>query len=171
MRGTRGTITYINPSVGGWNSADGVAQYDTDLAPLIARYGCDLFAVAFGMNDGIYPSDVTQRNIRDMADRLLAIRPGALLLLVSSMTPHPGTDWDHPSIEEQEAKLEQLAADYREDGIPCAVACVHSVAKAVQTRKRFSDYTGNNINHPNDWFYRVYSQTLLQTVVGYENMG
>ena len=45
-----------------------------------------------------------------------------------------------------------------------------SVSQAILKHKDFHDYSGNNINHPNDYFVRVYAQTLLQTVVGYENM-
>jgi hypothetical protein len=47
---------------------------------------------------------------------------------------------------------------------------VTSVSKAILERKDFQDTTGNNINHPNDYFYRMYAQTLLQTLIGYENM-
>ena len=171
VAGERGTITYANFAIGGWTSQHGVDRFDETVKVLADAHGCDLFVIAFGMNDGIYPPDVTQGNVRQMADRLLEVTPGASLLLVSSMTPHTRTDWDRPAIGLQEEKLEQLAEAYREAGIPCAVACVHSVSKAVQTRKMFRDYTGNNVNHPNDWFYRVYAQTLLQAVVGYENMG
>jgi hypothetical protein len=38
------------------------------------------------------------------------------------------------------------------------------------SKNSLRDESGNNINHPNDWFYRVYAQTLLQTLIGYENM-
>ena len=50
------------------------------------------------------------------------------------------------------------------------MACVTSTSKAILEHKEFQDYSGNNINHPNDWFCRVYAQTILQTLIGYENM-
>ena len=168
--GERGTITYVNAAIGGWSSRHGVEYFDSTLGPMVEKYGCDLLVTAFGMNDGCFLPDETRDNTRAIVDALLAKAPDASVLPVSSMTPHTGTDWDHPSIAQQEAQLERLAEDYRRDGIPCAVACVHSVSKAVQERKDFRDYTGNNVNHPNDWFYRVYAQTLLQTVVGYEHI-
>lgn len=166
VAGERGTITYVNAAIGGWTSQHGVEHFDTSLKGLAETYGCDLFVIAFGMNDGIYQPNQTQAFVKCIADDMLAVRSGASLLFVSSMTPHTGTDWDYPAIAGQEAKLEELAEDYREAGTACAVACVHSVSKAVQERKCFSDYTGNNVNHPNDWFYQVYAQTLLQAVVG-----
>ena len=45
-----------------------------------------------------------------------------------------------------------------------------SVSKAVLQHKDFVDYTGNNINHPNDFMVRLYAQTFVQTLVGYENL-
>ena len=55
-------------------------------------------------------------------------------------------------------------------GKSVAVACVNSVTKAMLETKDFYDFAGNNINHPNDFLHRIYAQTLLQTVIGYENM-
>ena len=45
-----------------------------------------------------------------------------------------------------------------------------SMSLSILDHKDFVDYTGNNINHPNDFFERVYAQTLLQSFIGYENM-
>ena len=45
-----------------------------------------------------------------------------------------------------------------------------AVSLDVLKHKEFKDYTGNNINHPNDFFSRVYAQVLLQALIGYENM-
>ena len=71
---------------------------------------------------------------------------------------------------EEIAGLLDLAAEYRAAGVDCAVSCMTSTSEAVLTRKDFHDYSGNNINHPNDFFARIYAQTLLQCVIGYENL-
>ena len=102
--------------------------------------------------------------------KVLEIKPEAAVMIVSTMTPHSGSNWDHVAIQQQEKQLLTLAKQYRKDEKNVAVACVNSVSVAVQEHKTFNDYSGNNINHPNDWFYRVYAQTLLQTLIGYENM-
>ena len=44
------------------------------------------------------------------------------------------------------------------------------MSQAILERKEFNDYSGNNINHPNDFFIRVYAQTMLQALLGYENL-
>lgn len=168
--GTRGTITYVNTAIGGWNSNDGVTNFDKFVKQQIEKYGCDLFVLGYGMNDGGFAATTTKANAKKIIDGVLAVKPEASVMIVSTMTPHSGSNWDFAAIKQQEKQLLNLAKSYRNDGNAVAVACVHSVSKAVQEHKTFNDYSGNNINHPNDWFYRVYAQTLLQTLIGYENM-
>ena len=168
--GERGTITYVNTAIGGWNSNDGVTNFDKFVKEQVEKYGCDLFVLGYGMNDGGMAATQTKANAKKMIDALYEIKPEVSVMIVSTMTPHSGSTWDFDSIKQQEKQFLNLAKNYRNDGKAVAVACVNSVSKAVQEHKTFNDYAGNNINHPNDWFYRVYAQTLLQTLIGYENM-
>ncbi len=168
--GERGTITYVNTAIGGWNSNDGVTNFNKFVKEQVEKYGCDLFVLAYGMNDGGTAVATTKANLKKIIDGVLELKPEASVMIVSTMTPHTGSNWDHDPIKQQERQFESLAKSYVKDGKHVAVACVHSVSKAVQEHKTFNDYSGNNINHPNDWFYRVYAQTLLQTLIGYENM-
>ena len=168
--GDRGTITYVNTAIGGWNSNDGVTNFDKFVKEQVEKYGCDLFVLGYGMNDGGMAATQTKSNIKKMIDGMFEIKPEVSVMIVSTMTPHTGSNWDHAPIQQQERQLESLAKQLRKDDKAVAVACVHSVSVAIQEHKTFNDYSGNNINHPNDWFYRVYAQTLLQTLIGYENM-
>jgi hypothetical protein len=43
-----------------------------------------------------------------------------------------------------------------------AVADVTSVWGELMKTKRFSDVSGNNVNHPNDFGHRVYAQVIVQ---------
>ena len=167
--GGRGTLTYVNTAVGGWNSADGVKRLHTHVTPQITKHGCDLFVPAFGMNDGNRPPEETAANCAAIMRHVLALCPEAALLPVSTMLPNPeaSNGW-FASQPLQEAALLQTAEHLRAEGAACAVARMTSVSAAVLRKKAFLDYTGNNINHPNDFFSRVYAQTLLQTVVGYD---
>ncbi len=170
VAGDRGTITYVNTAIGGWLSGDGVSHFDRFVKQQVEKYGCDLFVVGFGMNDGGLSVATTKANVKRMIEGLVEIKPEATVMMVSTMTPHTDSNWDHAAIKQQERQFESLAKQYRRDGKPVAVACVHSVSVAIQKHKTFNDYAGNNVNHPNDWFYRIYAQTLLQTLIGYENM-
>jgi len=177
--GDRGTITYINTAVGGWQSTNGVSSYGTargSVEPYINKYGCDLFIVAFGMNDGGLAPATTKGNIKTIIDNTIALAPDCAYLIVSTMLPNPdaynsaaGGKWlgNQPY---QEAQLLALAEEYMADGVACAVAQMTSMSSSILNRKDFLDYTGNNINHPNDFFSRVYAQNVIQTLIGYENI-
>ena len=170
VAGDRGTITYVNTAVGGWTSTDGVNFFNEHIKSQFNTYGCDLFVVAFGMNDSGMTASSTKSNVKSIIDKMYQLNSKASVMIVSTMTPHSGTNWDNNNIKGQENQLTALASTYQSSGKAVAVAQVNSVSVAVQTRKTFNDYAGNNVNHPNDWFYRVYAQTMLQTLIGYENM-
>ncbi len=171
VAGDRGTITYVNTAIGGWTSTDGVTYYDTFIKDKINAHGCDLFIIGFGMNDGGAQPRQTSQNIEKVVDGVLELKPEANIVLLSTMVPNPNaTNGWYGNQDKQEAQLIKLAEEYRADGKACGVACMTSVSLAILEEKEFHDYSGNNINHPNDYFVRVYAQTLLQTVIGYENM-
>lgn len=171
VENARGTITYINPAIGGWNTQQGLDNYDSHVKPFIEQYGCDLFVLAFGMNDaGGAPRTIaaTQKKI---LNRVLEQSSAAGLLIVSTMVPNPdATNGWYGNQEKQQKSLQSLAEEMRARNASCAVACMTSVSKAVLEHKSFRDYSGNNINHPNDFFSRVYAQCLLETLIGYGNI-
>ena len=171
VAGDRGTITYVNPSVGGWTSQNGKDSIDTYVTPFVEEYGCDLFLIAYGMNDGGTSARTVARNMETVFNAVLEKAPACSLMFVSTMVPNPNaTNGWYGLQDKQEPELIKTAAKYVKNGTPCAVACVTSASKAVLEHKEFQDYSGNNINHPNDWFCRVYAQVILQTLIGYENM-
>jgi lysophospholipase L1-like esterase len=171
VAGDRGTITYINPSVGGWTSQNGKQNFDTYVKPFVEEYGCDLFLIAYGMNDAGSAARTVARTMKYVLDGVRELDSDCSLMFVSTMVPNPNaTNGWYGLQDKQEPELIKTAEDYVEEGIPCAVACVTSTSKAILEHKEFQDYSGNNINHPNDFFCRVYAQTILQTLIGYENM-
>lgn len=168
--GSSHTITYINPSVGGWSSVNGLDNYDEYIKPFIKKYGCDLFVLAFGMNDGGTSPAKIYRTEKKILNKVKSQSSDVNLLIMATMVPNPdGIGW-YGSQPEQEKKFIDGAAKYAKRGTPCAVVCMGSTSLSVLEHKQFRDYTGNNINHPNDFFSRVYAQTMLQCVVGYENL-
>lgn len=169
--GTRGTITYINTAIGGWTSQDAINYKATFLEDQIRNYGCDLFVVALGMNDGAVDPSVTKNNVQTIVDSVYTLAPNAAVALTSTMVPNPdGIGW-YGNQDQQEAQLKALATAYRRSGRICDISCMTSVSLAVLERKDFNDYSGNNINHPNDFFGRLYAQNLVQLILGYDNLG
>ena len=171
VAGTRGTITYLNTAIGGWSAWHGAQNFDRYIKDPAEAHGCDFFVIAFGMNDPGPAPETTVANIAQAVDGVLAINPQASIVLLSTMVPNPkATNGWYGNQDKQEAELEKQAAKYREAGISCGVCRMTSVSLAVLERKDFHDYSGNNINHPNDFFSRVYARTLLRTVIGCDDM-
>ena len=175
VAGERGTITYINTAVGGWTSNDGVANFDTFVKPYVEEYGCDLFVVAFGGNDapmGLKPGNIAS-NFKTMITKVHDIDPDAHFMMVATMVTNTlaTNGWYTPTILEHEKEFLKASRQLNSlEKINGGVTNMTSMSLSVLDYKEFVDYTGNNINHPNDFFERVYAQTLLQSFIGYENM-
>lgn len=169
-KGSSHTITYINPSVGGWSTEDGIENYDTYVKPFIEEYGCDLFMLGFGMNDGGLAPRKYCRNEKKILNSVIRQTSGVNLLLMATMVPNPdGIGWYGNQVYQEEVLID-CSDKYNKAGVPCAVIGMSSTSLSVLEHKQFRDYTGNNINHPNDFFTRIYAQVMLQCVIGYENM-
>ena len=175
VAGTNGTITYINTAVGGWTSNDGYNNFDTFVKPFVEEYGCDLFVIAFGGNDapGGIPATTIANNFKKIITMVSKSAPDVHFMMIATMVTNTlaTNGWWTPTILEHEAEFLKAARYLNsKSGIPGAVTNMTSMSLSVLDHKDFVDYTGNNINHPNDFFNRIYAQTLLQCVIGYENI-
>ena len=170
VAGERGVITYVNTGVGGWNSVQGVENSNEYIVDKVKAHGCDLFIIGYGMNDVGHAPAVTRANVKTMADAARKASPHTAIAILATMVPNPaGIGW-YGNQYKQEPELMALAEEYRNSGVACGVCRMTSISLSVLKRKIFHDYSGNNINHPNDFFVRLYAQAMLQTVIGYENM-
>jgi hypothetical protein len=90
-----------------------------------------------------------------MRDDVMAQNPGADIVLVSPMTMNPlfaGADgfvW----------KAKFLGGLVKEN---MALADVTAPWIEVLKKKNFSDISGNNVNHPNDFGHRLYAHVILE---------
>ena len=174
--GENGVITYINTAVGGWNTQQGRDNFEEKVKAYAEIYGCDLFILAFGMNNGSINADLFCTYLNEIVVKFEECAPNADLLLVSTMLPNPEAvrnpadkffcNGIQPTFEE---KMIPLAETINNRGTNCALARMTSVTEYLYTIKKFRDTTGNNVNHPSDFVVRLYAQTLFQTVFGYEN--
>lgn len=169
--GTNGTITYYNPSVGGWSVEQGYQNVENYVNTAIDKYGCDLFTVAFGMNNAALSAGKFVQYTEGIIKRVQTHAPDTGIVMVSTMVPNPeATNGWYGNQDQFEAEMITSADAYYENGKNCSVACMTSMSKSVLEHKRFRDYTGNNINHPNDFMSRLYAQMMVETVFGYENL-
>ena len=155
-------IFYINTAVGGMETRWAVEKSDER----VAQYEPDLVVLAFGMNDGSKALEEFVSNTREVIRRVREKKPECEFLLVATSLPNPIlTDpkarfWSHQ--EEHMAALSEIAKDTK--GV--AVADIGGVHRYMQQRKRFIDMTSNNVNHPNDFFYRAHAQFLAGMLIG-----
>ena len=173
--GERGTITYINTAVGGWTAKDGINNFDKFVKPYIEKYGCDLFCVAFAGNDAAsgHTPVMVANNYAKIIEKAHEICPELHFMMISSMvnTPISTNGWSTPSMLEHEDQFKIASRRLNiSKKVPGAVVCMTSMSMSLLNYKEFADYSGNNINHPNDFLHRIYAQLLLQCFIGYENL-
>lgn len=140
------TVTLVN-----FGAAGAEAGWGVEMVPKVTAAKPDLVFLAFGMNDGGgYDKKMTK-----MRDEVMAQNPDADIVLVSPMTMNPrfaGADgflW----------KAKFLGGLVKEN---VALANVTRPWIEVLKKKNFSDISGNNVNHPNDFGHRLYAQVILE---------
>lgn len=152
-------VRLTNNAVGGKDAVWGVEN----IAPMVNDYRPDLVLLAFGMNDGGKEPAYFEELNRRMVEAIRAQNPAAEILLVATSTPNPIlTDEKAPFWGNQyrfRPVLDAIAADPVYGG-GIAVADITGMQAALHSRKRFIDTTGNHVNHPNDFFHRLYAQYL-----------
>ena len=121
------------------------------MVPKVTAEKPDLVFLAFGMNDGGgYDTKMTK-----MRDDVMAANPDADVVLVAPMTMNPlfaGADgflW----------KAKFLGGLVRPN---VALADVATPWIEILKKKNYSDISGNNVNHPNDFGHRLYAHVILE---------
>ena len=148
-------VSYINRAVGGMDSAWGAEK----CAELFAADEFDLFLIAFGMNDGV--NDRFYDNTVKIMESAMKINPDCEFLLVSTMLPHKLAAGFFKDQQYQQDILKKICGEYGDKAELVPMTDVH---KALLTKKRYFDMTGNNVNHPNDFLASVYAQSILEVL-------
>ena len=139
-------VTLVNLGVAGTEAGWGV-----EMVPKVTEQKPDLVILAFGMNDG----GGYDTKMLKMRNNVMAANPEADIVLVSPMTMNPrfaGADgflW----------KAKVLGGMVTNN---VALADVTTPWIQVLKTKNFSDVSGNNVNHPNDFGHRLYAHVILE---------
>ena len=140
------TVTLVNLGVAGTEPGWGI-----QMVPKVTEEKPDMVLLAFGMND----SGGFEEKMRKLRDDVIAANPGADIVLVASMTGNPrffGADgfvWKSKTLGKMVTKN-------------VALADVTTPWMEVLKKKPFSDLSGNNVNHPNDFGHRLYAQVICE---------
>lgn len=153
---TGSKITLVNRAVGGWNSGHGVEDL-----PELLESKPDLVLLAYGMNDvGQRDPARYRNNLVIMIERIRATPNQPDIILVASMLGNP--QWAATPSESFPAYRDILAS-FEQPGI--ALADVTRLWQELLLFKRYTDMTGNGVNHPNDWGHRLYAQVMLSLLM------
>ena len=151
-------VTFVNPSVGG---KDSVWAMDVLDDKVIAE-NPDLVIIAFGMNGGHSP-EVFESHIKNMVDRIKAANPETDIILIATSTPNPLLTDARAKFWNYQYLYGEMLKKFESDGI--ALLDIGALQKELHKNKRFIDTTGNNVNHPNDFFIRIHAQALSALVI------
>ena len=119
----------------------------------------DLAIIAYGMNEVRNDKAKQKSNIKKIISFLRERNPDCSILLVSAFVPNWPSDLPN-YLEDHEKGYYEIAEEY--DNV--AVSPVYSVFKSMLTAKKVEDYTGNMLNHPNDFGVNVYADTIIATL-------
>jgi acyl-CoA thioesterase-1 len=116
----------------------------------------DLVIVAFGMNDASgKPAAEYQATTKSVMDQIHAKVPETDFILVATMIGN--RDWINLK---QELFPQYCDALKKLRGPGVAVADVTSIWAVFLKHRQHYDFTGNGVNHPNDFGHRVYAQII-----------
>lgn len=159
-------IHYINTAVGGTTSSWGIEN----LSERVLAYNPDLFVLAFGMNEGGSSMDKFTESITNLTSQVQKAFPEVETVLVSTMLPHYRVKGFYRNQYQHGEALEDLVKNSKVlDTSKIAIANVTEAHEYILKHKEYFDMTGNNVNHPNDFLARVYTNVILETMFG-ENM-
>ena len=153
------SVNYVNKAVGGTAS-----RWGADSVNLFSDNISDIFLIAFGMNDasGRVPKETFINNIKEIADKMIALNPNVEFVVVSTSLPNELASEFYRDHAEHEALLYKLAEQYGDKMVVAPVTGIHT---ELLKKKKYWDMTGNNVNHPNDYLSCVYAQTILSVII------
>ena len=153
-------INAINTAVGGKTSDWGL----TDVYDNIIKYSPDLVILNFGINDGTAKMSVEQykSNMQGIINKVREISPNCEFIILTNTVCNPDADgWNSSGSYQYPAAVKEIASS--NSGI--AVVDMYSMQQYFLSVKRYWDTTTNNINHPNDFFVRVFAQSVAQALI------
>lgn len=163
-----GTVIHeMDTALGGTDGPWGIQHAKSRIAALKP----DFVILGFGNNDRCTVEQYLD-NIRTIVRLVREDCPETEFILVDPMTPHRyiarTTDHYRWYVDQGNYARAHLALEKEIPGL--AVLELMQLHLDFQERKRFWDISNNNINHPNDFFYRVIAQACCALVVPPERL-
>ena len=146
-------IDFHNPSVGGKDSQWGV---DTVEENVNLRQN-DLVIVALGGNDSFTEPEKLVANFRAIIGAIRAKYPETEFVVTA-------TSYANELLKGSFCGNQMIFSPYMDALVEPGVAKADMTAMQTELlkHKRYIDVTGNNVNHPNDFFHRMHAQYYIE---------
>ncbi len=177
-----GTVNLKNTSVGGWTSSNGIGGGTGWIAGVqvqksglatqfisgeLKGYVPDIAIIGFGMNDATLglSIDTYCNNIMSMIKTLRQQNPDCEIILLGTMLANPMAKNQSKNQTEYTEYLSKIAKNYENVSV-VDIGAMHQ--DLLDSGKYYTEMSSNNVNHPNDFFARVYAMNLLATLIDFE---
>ncbi len=149
-------IEFSNTALSGATFSWGEKHVDA----LVAPENPNLVIIAFGMNGSDTPQEHYAK-AKFVMEKIRDKNPDAEFILVALMLPNP--DW------RRLVPHENYAAELKKfESSGVFIADIWNAHSEILRHKKYSDTTGNHVNHPNDFLIRVYAQAILEPLMPLE---
>ena len=154
-------ITVVNKAVGGKTAGWGC---ENKQMKALASEKPDLLIVHFGINDlGANESaDTYKYYMETIVMKMQQLSPDTEILLIDALGGAPNV-YSNAKFDEYFSAMEELKSSY--DGV--YTMNLFNVGKTLLEQKKYSDVTGNGINHVNDFATRLYIMNIMSALVNY----
>jgi len=176
------TVNLKNTSVGGWTSSNGIGGGTGWVAGVqvqkpglatqfvngeLKDFKPDLAILGFGMNDATLglPIDTFCNNMMSMIKTIRQQNPDCEILLLGTMLANPMAKNQSKNQTEYTEYLRRIATNYENVSV-VDIGAMHQ--DLLDAGKHYTEMSSNNVNHPNDFFARVYAMNLLSSLVEYD---
>ena len=177
-----GKVNLKNTSVGGWTSSNGIGGGTGWVAgvqvskPGLANqfktgelkgFSPDIAIIGFGMNDASLelPINTFCNNIINMIKTVRQQNPDCEIILLGTMLANPMAKNQSKNQTEYTEYLFKLSNNYDNVSV-LDIGAIHQ--DLLDSGKYYTEMSSNNVNHPNDFFARVYAMNLLSTLIDYD---
>lgn len=128
----------------------------------------DLCVIGFGMNDMSNSNSAAYfgTNIKALINEIRSSNSECEFILLNSFPCNPLYELDSDTFTGYLRKLNEIAQE-NEDG-SVAVVDMQKVGKHALQTKRYCEISSSNVNHPNDFFHRVYSMNIMAVLGDYK---
>lgn len=151
-------VDFVNTSMGGQDSIWAIKN----LEERVLSENPDLVILGFGMN-GCHKPEVFKEHLTALTERIKAANNETDIIIIATSTPNPILTDPRAKFYNYQHLYGDVCYGFEGDGI--AIANVQAVQKELHRHKRFIDTTGNNVNHPNDFFIRIHAQIFAAMLI------